>query len=72
MPGEHIDWLILDSGEEMSEEAKPERDAYAAPTLRMLGSVQELTQAAVPGPRADTALPQGDQGDGTAPGGPFS
>ena len=54
----------------MSEEAKPERDAYEAPTIRRLGSVQELTQAAVPGDRWDFALSRGDQGDGNAPGGP--
>ncbi len=56
----------------MSEEAKPERDAYEAPAIRRLGSVQELTQAATPGPRMDTAMPAGTESDGTAPGGPFS
>ena len=39
----------------MSEEAKPERDAYEPPALRMLGSVEELTQAAVPGSFADSS-----------------
>ena len=47
----------------MSEEAKSERDAYEAPTLRTLGSVQELTQAAVPGGSFDFSL----QGDETRP-----
>ncbi len=56
----------------MSEEAKPERDDYEAPTIRRLGSVQELTQAAVSGPLADSALPAGRESDETRPGGPFS
>ncbi len=47
----------------MSEEAKSERDAYEAPTVRTLGSVQELTQAAVPGAFFDNSL----QGEGTRP-----
>jgi hypothetical protein len=47
----------------MSEEAKPERDAYEAPTIRRLGSVEELTQAAVPGGFADNSM----QGIGIRP-----
>ena len=47
----------------MSEEAKPERDAHKVPTRRILGSVQELTQAAVPGSFADKSL----VGDGIRP-----
>jgi hypothetical protein len=51
----------------MSEEAKPEPDVYEPPTIRRLGSVQELTQAAVPGPYADYSM----QGGGHRPGSPL-